>query len=317
MTCKVSDLFNIRYGHSLALNALSIVSPTDGIPFISRKRSDNGISAFVASIEGKEPAPAGDITCALSGNSVLTTHIQELPFYTGYHIAILRPKQTMTKAEILFYCLCIRSNRYRYNFGRQANKSLARLVVPSLCDIPEWVNTTNLEPFCDADARLSFVAHAPLDYVNWSDFRYDEIFEIKKGHRLTKARMTDGDTPFIGAIDSNNGIRQYVNASPNHQGNTITVNYNGSVAEAFYQPEPFLASDDVNVLYPKFEVTVFIAMFLCALIRQEKFRFNYGRKWHLDRMNQSIIRLPVTLSGDPDWQFVESQIKTLPYSVNL
>ncbi len=73
-------------------------------------------------------------------------------------------------------------------------------------------------------------------------------------NRLTKKQMTEGDTPFIGSIDSNNGQRQYVSASPNHTGNSITVNYNGSVAEAFYQPVPFWASDDVNVLYPKFDL---------------------------------------------------------------
>ena len=259
MTCPVGDLFEIRYGHSLGLNRLVLENPKNGIPFISRQQSNNGISSFVAPIHGVDPAPAGDITCALSGNGVLTTHIQELPFYTGYHVAILRPKQTMTKAEILFYCLCIKGNRYRYSYGRQANKSLARLVVPSQEDIPEWVNASNLKPFHGAIARRSNAACASLGYGKWVSVKYKEIFEIKKGCRLTKAQMTSGSTPFIGAIASNNGVRQYVSASPNHLGNTITVTYNGSVAEAFYQPEPYWASDDVNVLYPKFEMNVYVA----------------------------------------------------------
>ena len=67
--------------------------------------------------------------------------------------------------------------------------------------------------------------------------------------------MNTGETPFIGAIDAHNGQRQRVSAEANHEANTITVNYNGSVAEAFYQPIPFWASDDVNVLYPKFTLT--------------------------------------------------------------
>ena len=46
-----------------------------------------------------------------------------------------------------------------------------------------------------------------------------------------------------------------------HKGGTITVSYNGSVGETFYQEEPFWASDDVNVLYPKFNLTKNIAMF--------------------------------------------------------
>ena len=58
-------------------------------------------------------------------------------------------------------------------------------------------------------------------------------------------------------------------------------------------------------------------MFLCALIRQEKFRYNYGRKWHLDRMNETLIRLPITETKKPDWEFMESYIKSLPYSKSI
>ena len=157
-----------------------------------------------------------------------------------------------------------------------------------------------------------------LSPEKWKPFRYDALFDIKKGRRLTKDQMSEGTTPFIGAIDSNNGYRQYVDVKPNQKGNTITVNYNGNgVAEAFYQAAPFWASDDVNVLYPKFTLTPYIAMFICALIRKEKFRFSYGRKWHLDRMKQSILRLPVTASGDPDWAMMESYIKSLPHSGSI
>lgn len=317
MTCAVSEIFDVRYGHSLELNALAITSPRKGIPFISRKTGDNGISAFVEPIEGLEPAPAGDVTCALGGNGVLTTHVQESPFYVGRDVAILRPKVAMTKAELLYYCLCIRSNRYRYSYGRQANRTLAGLAVPSFCDVPEWVNATDVEPFVGSRSPYVDAALPPLTSGKWTEFRYDHIFEIKKGRRLTKAAMTAGTTPFIGAIDSGNGHRQNVSAKPNHHGNTITVSYNGSVGEAFYQPEPFWASDDVNVLYPKFAMTPFVALFLCTLIRKEKFRFNYGRKWHLGRMNEAIIKLPTSAGGHPDWEFMEAYVKALPFSVSL
>jgi 16S rRNA G966 N2-methylase RsmD len=150
---------------------------------------------------------------------------------------------------------------------------------------------------------------------NWKEFKLSSIFEIKKGKRLTKADQTEGDTPYIGAIDSNNGVSSYIGQPPIHEGGTISVSYNGSVAEAFYQPEPYWATDDVNVLYPKgFELTPETALFICTLIRLEKYRFNYGRKWHLERMRDSVIKLPVTADGIPDWAFMEQYIKTLPHS---
>lgn len=313
MTCIVSDLFEIRYGHSLELNALTISNSKEGIPFVSRRAGNNGISAYVEPIEGIEAAPAGNITCALSANA-LTTYLQETDFYCGYHIAILKPKIKLNKQKILFYCMCIKANQFRYNYGRQANKTLHTLLIPSTNEIPAWVDKTNLNKFTGKNKSLFSKPTPALNIHKWHSFTYDQLFTIVKGKRLTKEQMSVGKTPFIGSIDSNNGCRQYINAKPNHKENTITINYNGSVAEAFYQAHPFWASDDVNVLYPKFELTPHIGLFLCSLIKQEKFRFNYGRKWHLGRMKESRIQLPVLSNGTPDWQFMGDYIKSLPYS---
>ena len=65
MACPVSDIFDVRYGHSLELNALEQASPQVGVAFVSRQMGRNGISAYVAPIEDVKPAPAGDISCAL------------------------------------------------------------------------------------------------------------------------------------------------------------------------------------------------------------------------------------------------------------
>lgn len=156
-----------------------------------------------------------------------------------------------------------------------------------------------------------------LNISTWQTFKYEDIFDIKKGKRLTKEDFEEGDTPFIGAIDANNGYRDFIGQEPIHQGNTITVNYNGSVGEAFYQPQPFWASDDVNVLYPKFRFNKYIAMFLLPIIRKEKFKFNYGRKWETDKMKKTLIKLPVNQSGEVDTDFMENYIKTLNYSKSI
>ena len=142
--------------------------------------------------------------------------------------------------------------------------------------------------------------NAGFNTENWKWFRYDEIFDIKKGKRLTKANMIDGNINFIGATKFNNGITaQIANDSHIHSANTITVSYNGSIAEAFYQKEPFWATDDVNVLYPKFKLNPFIAIFLCTLIQMEKYRYNFGLKWDKENMQQSKIKLPIVSENLP------------------
>ena len=143
-----------------------------------------------------------------------------------------------------------------------------------------------------------------------------DYFDIKKGKRLTSDDQTEGSTPYIGAIDSNNGIANYIGQDAIHAGNTISLSYNGSVGEAFYQPKPFWATDDVNVLYFREENGVafnkYIALFVCAVLRQEKYRYSYGRKWVLESMKSTVIKLPEK-SGKPNWSYMEDYMKSLPY----
>ncbi|GMA49280.1 hypothetical protein GCM10025857_06370 [Alicyclobacillus contaminans] len=313
---KLGDLFDVRYGNSLELNRMKQCG-SEGIPFISRKSTDNGIAAYVEPVEGIEPNPAGELTVALSGNGVLSTFVQERPYYTAFHVACLRPKVELSKQELLYYCLCIKANRYRYNYGRQANRSLREIILPSPEEIPSWVHEFDINMYDDADAPANPKDSLTFDTSTWNWFRIDELFEVKKGKRLTKAQMTKGFTPYLGAISKNNGISDWIGQEPIHSGNTISVNYDGSVGEAFYQPEPFWCSDAVNVLYPKFELNPFIAMFLITVIKLEKYRFNYGRKWHVERMKSSMIKLPVIEDGTPDWGFMERYIKTLPFSSQI
>jgi hypothetical protein len=235
-------------------------------------------------------------------------------------VAVLRPHTKLSFAEKLFACLAIRHNRFRYSaFGREANRTLRTLLIPEPKEFPKWVceqDTSILET--DLAHAENHAAQVPLHTDGWKPFLLSDLFDIKKGKRLTKANMQPGPTPFISAIDSNNGLRQRVNVTPLHPANVITVNYNGNgVADAYFQREPFWASDDVNILYPKFSVDVPVALFICTIIRREKYRFSYGRKWALDRMKASAIKLPATPTGKPDWNLMRQFVKGLPFGPQL
>jgi len=51
--------------------------------------------------------------------------------------------------------------------------------------------------------------------------------------------MVAGGTPFIGAIDNSNGVTAYVAQPALHAANTLTVNYNGGVAETILPARAF------------------------------------------------------------------------------
>lgn len=145
-------------------------------------------------------------------------------------------------------------------------------------------------------------------------FKIKDLFNIYKGTRLTKDDMIGGSINYLGAIDNNNGVRQKIDVVPKFSGNCITVNYNGSVGEAFYQSEPFWASDDVNILELKdYELNKKIGMYLTTLIRANKNKFSYGRKWTMDKMREEEIPLPVCDNEKPDWDYIESYISKLGF----
>lgn len=168
-----------------------------------------------------------------------------------------------------------------------------------------------------------------MDTSKWKDFYLGRIFEIKKGKRLTKENITPGDLNFLGAIQGRNGVREKINEEPLFQGNCISVNYNGcGVGEAYYQKEEFWASDDVNVLILRgHEMNQTLAMFFITIIRKEKYRFSYGRKWNKEQMEKTIVKLPVCMDADgytiddkkiysdegymPDFLFMEKFILSL------
>lgn len=316
---RISDLFKLEYGHSLELNRLEQSTSSDAINFVGRAARNNGVTARVTLIAGLAPSTAGTISVALGGQGGAgVAFLQPSPYYCGRDVMILTPKKPMTEQERLWWVTCITANRFRFGFGRQANRTLKDLDLPSQSQMPAWVETTNTDRYKGADLPASEEEVTLSDTAKWKSFALQYLFDIRKGQRLTKANMLRGDTPYVGASDTSNGITAYVGQPPIHQGGTISVSYNGSVAEAFYQPVPYWATDDVNVLYPRgFKLTLVAALFICTVIRLEKYRFNYGRKWHLDRMRESVISLPVTQQGKPNWSYMERYIDTLPYSSQI
>lgn len=125
---SVRDLFEVKYGINMELNACVLAEDGDcsAINFVARTEDNNGVSAKVYPVEGKIPQPAGIITCA-GGGSVLSTFLQEKPFYSGRDLYLLIPKYSMGKAAKLFIITIIKANKYRYSYGRQANVTLPYL----------------------------------------------------------------------------------------------------------------------------------------------------------------------------------------------
>lgn len=310
---KLSDIFEIKYGVNLELNSLDI--DRNGIPFVARTAENNGVSAYVKPVNGINPNPANTISVS-GGGSVCEAFLQKTPYYSGRDLFYLTPKISLSETQMLFYCACIRANKYKYNYGRQANKTLKDLLVPNVNEIPIWISQTNIEKPIDAKPKAKSVID--LNMSNWKAFLYESLFIItgtKTTPPLVLKDISKGNYPYVTTQATNNGVENFYDKYT-EIGNVLTID-SAVIGYCSYQKDNFLASDHVEKLIPKFNMNQYIAMFLTTLINLEQYRYNYGRKCSQHRLKRAVIKLPTTLKGEPDWQFMESYIKSLPYSSAL
>ena len=320
---RLGDLFSEMYkaeAHVKGELECYDVPLDNTIRFVSRTEMNNGCDCYVLNngLSGIEKANAIAI-----GDTTATCFYQGEDFVCGDHMVICRA-DWINLHTALFIISILKQEKYKYSYGRAFKMELisnTMLKFPAAADnTPDWdymesyIKSLNHKPLATAN-RGGYGSHT-LGVETWKDFCLGDYFEIKKGKRLTSDEQTEGSTPYIGAIDSNNGIANHIGQDAIHAGNTISLSYNGSVGEAFYQPKPFWATDDVNVLYFREENGVpfnkYIALFVCAVLRQEKYRYSYGRKWVLESMKSTVIKLPEK-SGKPNWSYMEDYMKSLPY----
>jgi hypothetical protein len=304
------DFFNIIWGQHEYHSKRDLAPLKHGTPLISSRGTNQGIYGYY-NITPKFK----HVISVPSTGSICKAFYQGVDCCIDDDCLVMMPKQKYSVQEMVYFTLLVRKEVHRYNYGRKVTpERLGNTAVPSA--IPSWVNQKPLPSFEGIDASL-VNSKTQLNVSNWKEFSYTDLFEVKKGKRVLVDEILkkNGKHNFVSAIDYNNGVFCKTNLAPNQQSNVITVNYDGNgVAEAYYQDEPFWALDSVNILYPRFTLTPFIALFLVTLIRKEKFRFNYGRKWHKERMEKSTIFLPVNNNGEPDWEFIENYMMSLQYS---
>lgn len=310
-------LFDIKYGNSLELINLEQCSKNDpdAVNFVSRTEKNNGISSFVKKIDEIEPNPINTITVAASG-SVLATFLQSQSYYTGFHILVLKAKNEMSLIKLLFYTMCIRANKYKYNYGRQANKTLKDILVPD--QMPREYENIDLQKI-NTLKRESILEEDDFDLVinNWKDFNLNDLFKItgsKTTPFLEVEEHGDGKYPYVTTQATNNGVEGFYDFY-SEEGNILTVD-SAVLGYCSYQPENFSASDHVEKLIPKFRMNKYIAMFLVTILNKEQYRYNYGRKCSQARMKQIKIKLPAK-NGQPNFDFMEDYIKSLSYSKNI
>ena len=206
-------------------------------------------------------------------------HLQPERCYVAHQIGVLIPKREMSLTEKLFYVTCIRSHAYKYNYGRQADRTLGELEVPLAKDMMPELHCVPLSTRNKATA-ISF------DVNTWKEYEIQELFDVVYGVNLELVNCIETDrndleaVAFVSRTESNNGVSAFVKPVPGIEpqpADTITVAGGGSVLATFLQTQPFYSGRDLYLLYPKEDIAREAKLFLATVIKANKYRYNYGR----------------------------------------
>lgn len=327
----VSDVFDtVQRG-----KRLTKVNQIDGeIPYISSTALNNGVDNFIGNTE-KVRKSDNDLTLANSG-SVGACFYHNYEYIASDHVTSLKlPNGSDTVYK--FISVILGRLEEKYSFNREINDTRIKrekILLPIDKDgNPNWFymenfiknieqkQIKNVLQYLDEYIYI-YIMYNHFDKANSKEFFLSDICNINSGVRLTKANMQDGNIPFIGATDSNNGITNFVsNTNASFDKNVLGVNYNGSVVENFYHPYSCVFSDDVKRVSFKNEQgqNKYCYMFLKQMILQQKEKYRYAYKFNGDRMARQKIMMPVDENNVINYVAIEKFIKAkeMNFIVNI
>ena len=294
-------------------------------PYITSSALNNGIKYFVGNNNGTLEANCISVN---RNGSVGYSFYHKYPALYSNDCRKLRLKKHNNEYVALFITNQIMQQKDKYNYSiKMGTARLKKQKIMLPVDEHGGPDYSFMEQYIKERERQliqkykNFIGEniqfegvlTDLKSVKWKVFYINKIFSISAGKRLTKADMDNGQIPFIGATDSNNGITNWI-ATPNSSfdKNVLGVNYNGSVVENFYHPYGCIFSDDVKRLHLREHAdNKYILLFFKTVILQQKVKYTYGYKFNGQRMERQKILLPVNEEGRPDYEFMEQYGKQI------
>ena len=323
MSVRLDDIFNVNYGTKQDMNKMSS-SADSSIAFVSRSSKNNGIVNYVDIVDGVKAVPAGAITVTLGGTYVLSSFLQETPFYTGQNVAVLTPKFELTKEQKLYYCMCITKNRYKYSaFGREANRTLKSLKVPHFNEFPTWVNDADLSKFDGVDKPKNSITIELPKFTKM--IKVDDLFKVVNGITATglveSENQHNNNVMYVRPASTQaRTFRSYIDKSLVSDKKIfpkdtlfVSTNGEGSHSYSYVSTCEFVPNSDVSVLIPKYHMSIEEKIFYSKCITANRYLFSYGRKPKGNKLKS--IKLPYLCNEDKIK--VQNFINSLAYSSNI
>lgn len=303
----------------------------------SASRTGNGKNEDIS----KKIYPAHAV-CVTNDGSVGYAYYMNKSFTCSHSInPLYRIDGDFNKYTGLFIATVIMKDRYRWGYGRKWRPNRMK---NSVIKLPVLTNTKGL-PILDPKCKFSDDGYIPdwefmekyikslkhektitknksaidLNTKKWKYFLFSDLnITIYKSiaHVKIDSNISDmsnpNSIPFVSRTQYNNAVDEWVIPEKNDQiekGNAITIG--DTTATINYQEKPFITGDHIIVIRANW-INKYTALFIKTILDQEKYRYSYGRAFTKDLVENTKLILPVNDFNEPDYDFMENYIKSLP-----
>lgn len=327
---QVKDILSIHNGKGITTE--EIEENAGDFAVVQSGEENNGVLGKIdlnyCKLKGYIYTEKPCLTVARSGSAGFVS-FQKDGCVVGDSAKILLLPDEVAKTEIyLFLHSILTANRFKYDYGRKVteNKYMSDYIdLPAITKghkkkpdfefMENYIKSLHYKPLTTKNRPENAL---PLNIEKWGEFRLGDVFECSGTFSLVKSDLDEayggggGNVPFISRTTFNNGCDGYVEVEAKFitKGNCISIG--GEGIYAFYQKEDFATGTNICTLRNE-KLNQYVALFVCAVLNHEVYRYSYGRARNLGRVENEIIKLPINHKGELDFDFMENYIKSLPY----
>lgn len=169
----------------------------------------------------------------------------------------------------------------------------------------------------NADSNVKKNFKCELNSREWREFKISEVLGKSNNSKPYHLEYLEKDDktglPYVSRTSLNNGYQTFVSSSFDYSLNPADcISFGAENAEYFYQPKEYVAGNKLYY-YKKEEHNNFLLKYFVVCLNQsiKNAGFGYGMGLTGTRSDKRKIMLPVTSTGEIDYDFMEEYIKEL------
>jgi hypothetical protein len=244
--------------------------------------------------------------------SIGEAFVQLHPCNIDDNCLVLKPKHKMSIEYLFFIATQIRTQKWRYMYGRQITPyRLGKLQVIADEDFkPDYSYAEMLSKLSPEKNSIENIDYS----TETKQFQITDLFSLERGHFHAIDRLKKGKCPTVSRIADNNGVIGFFEKPKKatiFPKQLITVST--VTGDAFVQYQPFIATDNVVMLIPKRPLRLTTLIYIQAALNKTKWRYSYGRQCYKGTLKKTVFFLPINSDNAIDEDYIERMVKNQPF----